>query len=355
MASLENVARIRTPSPEELWREHALLQTPVILTDLFDGQPVRALDTEKRARARLGPMPVRAQEEHSASVLRAIQELVGDPPDPEARGRISEEPRDTTVAGYLDHVAANPRSRLLVSDQLWGDDPLSALYARPRHVERGTSARTAFLFLGNAGNVTNLHFDYDHNHVLMYQVFGTKRFILFSPTQSAKLAPIEIWSTILLRNFSEADKLAFIRYAGGWDCVLNPGETLLMPALIWHHIEYLDHALSFNIRFGRSRYGSFLANNTHRDMYAQNIGAKLLDEAVVEAKYLDVFREIESACGVDYPDPRSKYLTIRALLREIYARICDDAVQSTYAFNNFGVLERSLSFFWKRYEDSGAR
>jgi hypothetical protein len=162
-------------------------------------------------------------------------------------------------------------------------------------------------------------------------VFGRKRHILAAPRVAKKLIPIDHFSTVLLANFPEDDKERFIDYIDAYDCVLEPGETLFMPAQYWHHVEYVETAFSFNMRFGRNAYTRFLHTGMHRDMYRQNIAAKWLDPETVEKEYLDYWDSLKAACADGYESPRQKYRTIRALFKKIYAEICQDAIQEDYS------------------------
>lgn len=241
MPSLDNVPRQPTPPVELLFERYIRPGCPVVLTDLLDGQPLRVLDTQERAAERLAHMVL------GVSGNFANESLAGRWP----------ERREMTLRDYLEFVRQQPETR----DYCYLETPpppLAALYEAPQLCDhRGSGDTTSLVFLGNAGNYSHLHYDEDLRDVLMFQVFGRKRYVMMPPSASHKLHPLVApgvvrTSDVCLQHMSQREQLEFLRYAGAWDVVLEPGETLLMPFGYWHYVEYVDTALSVNFRMGRS-------------------------------------------------------------------------------------------------------
>ncbi len=108
--------------------------------------------------------------------------------------------------------------------------------------------------------------------------------------------------------------------------MLEPGETIFIPMLMWHHLEYMDDAMSFNYRFGRTRYGRFLSvDNFHRDPYIQNVSAKLVgsDEALRDFK--PMVDEIVGAYVRQAPEIHVKIREMRALFRRLCGQVAPEA------------------------------
>src|SRR5205085_8486221 len=124
----------------------------------------------------------------------------------------------------------------------------------------------------------------------------------------------------------------------GRECVLRPGETLFIPALTWHCVEYLDTSVSFNLRFGRSPYMRYLSNNVPVHMYAQNIGALMYDADAFERAHPGIFQEVVTARQKKQAGALEKYQTLQRVLADIYARICADGEQIFYAFTDLPGL-----------------
>lgn len=241
MPSLDNVPRHPTPPVELLFEQYIRPGRPVVLTDLLEGQPLRALDTLERATEHLGQMVL------GVSGNFANESLAGRFP----------QRREMSLPDYFELVRREPATR----DYCYLETPppvLAALYEPPRLCDhRGSGDTTSLVFLGNAGNYSHLHYDEDLRDVLMFQVFGRKRYVMMAPSASHKLHPLVApgivrTSDVCLQHMSEGEQLAFLRYADAWDVVLQPGEALLMPFGYWHYVDYVDTALSVNFRMGRS-------------------------------------------------------------------------------------------------------
>lgn len=106
-----------------------------------------------------------------------------------------------------------------------------------------------YMFFGAAGSDVRLHYDIDLSNVFITQFGGTKRITLFDQDQSKYLykLPFTTHSAADLRN-ADYEKYPALQLAKGWQTVLEPGETLFMPAGIWHYIEYLDGSFSLSLR-----------------------------------------------------------------------------------------------------------
>lgn len=353
--SRSEIERIAAPSREVFLKEYVYKQKPVVITNLFEGQPIRDISTVEDAKAKLGDMKLQVSDEYVSAFLKRINEVSDD----KASRHLPEEKEIMTLREYIERgesftdvkkIATGVGQPELSSNRTldYSTAPeLLAMCQLPDYCKKTSiyNDLVTQFFAANAGNYAHLHFDGDQRQLFLYEVFGTKRFILIPPRSGKKLNPVGGQSSFFLENFSEAEKQAFIDYTEGRECVLHPGETIFVPSLSWHYVEYLDAALSLSIRFGRNKYTHFLATKMHVDMYVQNVSAKMVDEAVVEREYLDIFCEIEDAYYKKYESKMEKYKQMSQLFQDIYARICTDAIQGYYSFTNFDALLRSLVLF----------
>ncbi|HVG18514.1 MAG TPA: cupin-like domain-containing protein [Blastocatellia bacterium] len=353
--SRSEIERIAAPSREVFLRDYVNQQRPVVITNLFEGQPLRDISTAEDAKARLGDMKLQVSDEYVSAFLKRINEVSGD----KGTRHLPDEKEIMTLKEYLEWGERDSDAKKIATGvdqpQLSANRTLDystapelmAMCQLPDYCKKTSeySDLVTQIFAANAGNFAHLHFDGDQRQLFLYEVFGTKRFILIPPRSAKKLNPVGGQSTFFLENMSEAEKQKFIEYTEGRECVLQPGETLFVPSLSWHYVEYLDAALSLSMRFGRNKYTHFLATKMHVDMYVQNVSAKMVDEAVVERQYLDVFREIEDAYYKSYESKMEKYKRMNELFQDIYSRICTDAVQGLYSFTNFESLLHSLVLF----------
>mmetsp|Transcript_3341 Transcript_3341/g.7458 ORF Transcript_3341/g.7458 Transcript_3341/m.7458 type:complete len:204 (+) Transcript_3341:3-614(+) len=103
------------------------------------------------------------------------------------------------------------------------------------------------VFMGPVGNITRLHFDAHHAHGWLAQVKGSKLFILYPPSDTDLLQPLEGEAT----TQSPIDPLApdleiFPNYekCHQYYAVLREGETLLCPDGWWHYAVSLDESIT---------------------------------------------------------------------------------------------------------------
>jgi lysine-specific demethylase 8 len=308
---LDNVERMSSPAADVLLRDYIRPGRPVILTDLFDRQPIRAVDTPDAARRQIGDVVLQVQPNYVGALL--------------AHGRTAE-PRPITVAEFLDLLTARSDTDLYCVEYPTPAGILDRV-GRPEacDLREGADVISTMFFAGK-GNSAHLHFDGDLRDVIMYQALGTKRYVIIDPRETRKLDPfvdagIERTSSVFLENFSESDKTAFLRYTNAWDCVLSPGEALLMPMMAWHYVEYLEPSMSVSFRLGRNRYCRFLAEQMPmRSIFLQALAVRFADETALAAEDLAIFEEIESACRQPYPSEAARRRHLDRLCLEIWER-----------------------------------
>src|SRR5665811_2323232 len=98
--------------------------------------------------------------------------------------------------------------------------------------------------------------DMDLSHILHTQFAGRKRVLLFRHEEQHKLyrKPFEVLSLADFSNYNQNsgnpdyEKFPALKYANGYELILEPGDTLFMPAGYWHHMEYLDSGFALSLR-----------------------------------------------------------------------------------------------------------
>jgi ribosomal protein L16 Arg81 hydroxylase len=110
------------------------------------------------------------------------------------------------------------------------------------------------VWLSPAGTVTLTHRDATDN--LHVQLLGSKRFTLFASTQSARLYPNSLFSSVPngCKVDPEAPDLA--RYPRFRDVQaerteLAPGDGIYIPRGTWHHVRTIADSLSANFWWAR--------------------------------------------------------------------------------------------------------
>jgi Cupin-like domain len=291
---------------------------PVIVTDLFTGSTLAQVNDINGALELIGPermtYTVRYIDVHTERVRRHVR-----------GARMIQGPggREGTFAEYLS-LALND-TRYIVTEQatpekLLGDIDFSALGVRA--VVSGSpnpygpvTAGVAYspMFVAGPGNASDLHSDGDGRDVLLYQGFGRKRLCVFPPSAGPLLHPVAGYSTVRLAEMTDAERAAFLDYADGVEAVMEPGETVFMPAYVWHHLDYLETSLSVGFRFGgvTDPLAQELIQRVHLDHHTQRIIAGTRDPAIA-ADCRAAARAVLAVANRRYPSARAKYRAVRA-------------------------------------------
>lgn len=315
------VSRITVPSVQAFRRDYLLPSRPVVIEKLYAGQPIAGLTTAAAARQRLGGLHVTLNRNYyDARSWRYARS-------------------QCLFSQYCDLVEHEPRTRLQCTEQAT-TRTFAKCFAVPRHaaVNRFESP-ASFFFFANAGMFAPLHFDGDHRHVLLTQVFGTKRVIVIPPRQSKHLYPIMNFSAVALHGYHGAERERFLDYQRASVAVLHPGDTLFIPKLWWHYVEYLDFGMSFNVRFGRTPHGRILAAlPIHPDL--QNLSGEIVDEGTATLRHPDAFERILLSYFAPAATPSARYRRLLAVYDELYRSLCPEAPQGSYIGGFFDFSAR---------------
>ncbi len=159
---------------------------------------------------------------------------------------------------YIDMVKTGPAPwRIFLFNIFDHASQLTADFTWPEHLMKGFIKKYPMLFVGGQGSITHLHFDIDLSHILHTQFGGRKRVLLFPFEEQNKLyrKPWEVLSLVDFTNYYDPEKSKVdyktypaLKKAKGMEVILEPGDTLFMPAGYWHHMEYLDSGFAMSLR-----------------------------------------------------------------------------------------------------------
>jgi len=162
-----------------------------------------------------------------------------------------------TFGEYIDMIKEGPAGWRIFLFNIFQHAPqLTKDFTWPEHLMKGFVKRYPMLFVGGATSITHMHFDIDVSHILHTQFMGRKRVLLFPNEEQYKLyrKPFEVLSLVDFSNYHEGngtpDYAAFpaVKFAKGYEVILEHGDTLFMPAGYWHHMEYLDSGFAMSLR-----------------------------------------------------------------------------------------------------------
>lgn len=172
-----------------------------------------------------------------------------------------------TFGEYIDMIRSGPAGWRIFLFNIFQHAPqITKDFTWPEHLMKGFVKRYPMLFVGGASSITHMHFDIDMSHILHTQFMGRKRVLLFPFEEQHKLyrKPFEVLSLVDFSHYNQGngtpDYEAFpaLKHAKGYEVILEPGDTLFMPAGFWHHMEYLDSGFAMSLRALQSSIGGKL-------------------------------------------------------------------------------------------------
>jgi hypothetical protein len=296
----------------DIWSRYVLARKPVVIRGLFADQPIAQAATLAAARRLLGTMPVVVKDEYTKQLTE------------ESGG--GDHAQITSLARYVDEFGSGSTGGRVVAEY---DVPpaLIDLFSLPDWCLPSAPTHDVYLhsFLAGPGDFAHAHFDMDQRHVLLAQVFGTKRVVVFPPSASRWMHPFGNLGSVCIEAMSDGERESFLDCAGGAEAVIGPTDAVYMPLLVWHYTSYLDLGLSFNIRFGRNSYSRFFSvENFIGDQFVQGVaepfgsippgGRPAGELAATLQEVVDVFNRD------DYPTRLDKYRAVHQTFRDIYLR-----------------------------------
>ena len=162
-----------------------------------------------------------------------------------------------TFGEYIDMISQGPAAWRIFLFNIFEHAPqLIKDFTWPEHLMKGFVKKYPMLFTGGAGSITHMHYDIDLSHILHTQFAGRKRVLMFPNKEQYKLyrKPYEVLSLADFSNYykqngsPDYEKFPALKLAEGFDFILEPGDTLFMPAGYWHHMEYLDSGFAMSLR-----------------------------------------------------------------------------------------------------------
>ena len=146
---------------------------------------------------------------------------------------------------------------------------------------------------------------------ILIQVVGRKRVILFSPQDALNLYLTGDKSEVVDIDNPDLEKYPKFRNAIKYECILNPGDAIYIPALWFHNVIALDYSVAVNVFYKhlddklydqKDIYGNKDPIPASRASQMIDKAVKMLDELPTEYKdfYSRVMvSKLEQKCFVD--------------------------------------------------------
>lgn len=122
-------------------------------------------------------------------------------------------------------------------------------FACPKYISDGLMRTFGFMFLGGKDTGVRLHYDVDNSNVLLTQIYGTKRVLLFPPSESKFLYRVP-FNTHSLADLDRPDyeKWPGLKKVKGYEVHQEAGDGIFMPSGYWHYNTYLNGGISVSYR-----------------------------------------------------------------------------------------------------------
>lgn len=168
----------------------------------------------------------------------------------------------TSFGQYIDMISQGPAEWRIFFFNIFAHAPqLKKDFAWPDHLLKGFLKRLPVLFVGGKGSITHMHFDIDLPNIIHTQFLGRKKVLLFPYKEQHKLyrKPFEVLSLADFSNYNtehskvDLEQFPAIKYANGYEVILEHGDTLFMPSGYFHHMEYLDSGFAMTLRAFNSK------------------------------------------------------------------------------------------------------
>lgn len=207
-----------------------------------------------------------------------------------------------TFGEYIDMISEGPAGWRIFLFNIFDHAPqLIEDFTWPEYLMKGFVKKYPMLFTGGATSITHMHFDIDMSHIIHTQFAGRKRVLMFPFKEQHKLyrKPFEVLSLADFSNYydREPDYTQFpaLKLAEGYDFILQPGDTLFMPAGYWHHMEYLDSGFAMSLRALQPSLGGKLkgAWNLFGMRSIDTLMKKMMPKWWYERKKKKIFRNAE--------------------------------------------------------------
>jgi histone arginine demethylase JMJD6 len=267
----------RSIGRERYHREYMLPLRPVVIGGALDHWDARTKWTPEFFRERHFNLPVEAKGQQwlLGNLVERVLQSTADAPAP----YLQQHPIDNWPTELRADISPLPEC----TTPNWLDS---------RWFPSAYQMKQTEFFLGGPGaKFPYLHYDHWHMHAFLMQLYGTKEYVIFPPSETSYMYPhggakqnISQVDDVLQPNL---DRFPLFASARGFRFTLHPGETLYVPSGWWHTARILSPSITVAIS------GANAANWTafKRDML-QDHRARNAPRAAAIAAYLSVFEKL---------------------------------------------------------------
>lgn len=235
--NLEKIDKRSGLTPEEFKKEYLDTRTPVILTDFAADWPAMEKWTFDYLRDKFGDI-----------VVPLFDKKFSEP------GKTYMSPSQMMRFGdYLTLIENEPTELRMFLFNIFKHAPELLHDVGTPNIMDGFLNEYPFMFFGGQGSNVKMHYDIDCSNVFLTQFQTRKKVTLFSPRQSKYLyhLPFTVASLVDMEE-PDTEKYPALARVKGWEGTIGHGETIFIPSMYWHFIEYVDGGFSLALRSSHS-------------------------------------------------------------------------------------------------------
>ena len=253
-SGIHQVARRSALSYDEFARNYLWLRRPVILSDAIEAWPANGKWTPNFFKTRYATKEVTidGRTYQVGNLIDLINASTSENPAPYLRAQ--------KLVELFPDLASDIEPTPHYSLPNW----LTSHYL-PNQVRR--SAMAEVLIGGKGASFHVLHWDKNHLHAFVSQLYGQKEFFIYSPEQTAYLYPkadAPNQSQVDIHK-PDYDRFPLFKQADPIRVMVEPGETIFVPSGWWHTTLMPGPSISITWNLGNgSNWADFTKDNQYR-------------------------------------------------------------------------------------------
>lgn len=277
MLKLKPIPRVKAIGKETFLKEYFFPQQPVVMENLSESWPAREKWNFEYFRKKAGDIVVPLYD--------------GKPAKGNQKSHIVAQ--KMKMSKYIDILKAGPTDLRMFFFNLLQNSP--DLIKDFKYPDIGVKffKRLPVLFVGGEGAKVLMHYDMDLANNFHFNFAGTKKFILYPPSETKYLykVPFSIVSMEAIdMDNPDFKKFPALAKAKGFEVTLNHGDALFIPSKWWHFVKYETPCLSLTLRSLPTKPGKIL---------------EVLKNVILIRNYDNFMRKFKGQNWIDYKNSRA--------------------------------------------------
>ncbi|WP_010227563.1 cupin-like domain-containing protein [Gillisia marina] len=275
--NLKSIPRVTAIDKETFLKEYFIPQRPVVMENLSEDWPARDKWGFEYFRSKAGEIEVPLYD--------------GQPAKGNQKSHIVAQ--KMKMSAYIDILKSGPTDLRMFFFNLLQNCP--DLLKDFKYPELGVKffKKLPVLFVGGEGAKVLMHYDMDLANNFHFNFAGTKKFILYPPSETKYLykVPYSIVSmeTLDMDN-PDFEKYPALAKAKGFEVALKNGDALFIPSKWWHFVKYETPCLSLTLRSLPTKPTKIL---------------EVLKNVILVRNYDNLMRKLKGQKWIDYKNTRA--------------------------------------------------